>query len=196
MSLRPLRQVEETNIDFICPFTQERGGCLSYATASGVDFAEYATDPSGNFILGLQINDIEYMNLARQYHRTFFSPAATTDVPCGIVGIAVQGDWITDWVHLVGDVFPGDKAYAGPSGTFTNSSAFGGSEIGYFLSQLDPDPHILTKRGLGFSRQFVDHQTKQIEWENNPADRQLVVSPGYIKIRIDIGREIRNGSST
>jgi hypothetical protein len=196
MSLRPIRQVEQTNIDFICPFTQERGGCLSYATASGIEFAEYAINPSGRFILGLQLNDIEYMNLARQYHRGLVTPRTTTDVPCGIVGIGVQGDWVTDWIHLIGDVYPGDPAYAGPSGTFTNSDSYGGAEIGYFLSSLMPDPHLITLKGLGFSRQYIDHETKKPVYENNPADRLLVNSPGYIKIRIDIGREIRSDSAT
>lgn len=189
MSLRPLRQTEQVNIDFITPWTQERGGCLSIGQASGMYFAEYALDPSGVSPLGLQLNDIEWMNLARQYHRTFMGH--TTDVPCGIVGIAVQGDFITDWIHLIGTAMPGDAMYAGPSGTFTNSPTFGGRRIGKFIGVLDPDPHILTFRGLGFSREYVDTCTKQVVWENNPADRILVVSPGYIKIRVDVGSQLR-----
>ena len=157
MSLRPLRQTEQVNIDFITPWTQERGGCLSFVSASGMTFVEYAFDPSGLVPVGIQLNDIEWMNLSRQYHRTYSHPAATTDVPCGTVGIAVQGDFITDWIHLVGTVFPGDPAYAGPSGTFTNSSAFGSLKIGKFIGVLDSDPHCVTMRGLGFSRQFIDH---------------------------------------
>lgn len=190
MSLKPLRQTEQVNVDFISPWTQERGGCLSLASASGMYFAEYAHNPSGVVPLGLQLNDIEWMNLARQYHRTFSHPAATTDVPCGTVGIAVQGDFITDWIHLIGTVMPGDAAYVGPSGTFTNSQSFGGLRIGKFIGALDSDPHSVTFRGMGFSRQYVDPCTKQIVWENNPADRIEIATPGYIKIRVDMGSQL------
>jgi len=190
MSLRPLRQTEQVNIDFISPWTQERGGCLSIVEVSGVHIAEYSADPVGKFPMGIQLNDIEWMNLSRQYHRTYSHPAATTDVPCGTVGIAIQGDFITDWLHLVGTVMPGDPAYSGPSGTFTNSSSFG-PKIGKFIGVLDPDPHTVTYRGLGFSREFVDPCTKQLVWENNPADAVHVISPGYIKIRVDIGQQTR-----
>ena len=189
MSLRPLRQTEQVNIDFITPWTQERGGCLSIVMASGMYFAEYAHNPSGLFAMGIQLNDIEWMNLARQYHRTYSHPAATTDVPCGTVGIATQGDFITDWLHLIGSPMPGDPAYAGPSGTFTNSSSFGGARIGTFIGVLDPDPHTVTFRGLGFSRQFIDPCTKKLVWENNPADAIHIATPGYIKIRVDVGRQ-------
>lgn len=191
MSLQPLRQTEQVNIDFICPWTQERGGCLSIVSVSGIDIAEYAHNPSGLFPMGIQLNDIEWMNLARQYHRTFSHPAATTDVPCGTVGICTQGDFITDWIHLVGTVMPGDAAYAGPSGTFTNSATQGGNKIGKFIGVLKADPHTVTFRGLGFSRQFVDPCDKKIKWENNPVDSILIATPGYIKIRVDIGADLR-----
>jgi hypothetical protein len=191
MSLKPIRQTEQVNIDYICPWTQERGGCLSIVQASGMYFAEYSANPSGVFPMGIQLNDIEWMNLALQHHRTFSHPAATTDVPCGIVGICVQGDFITDWIYLVGDVYPGDDAYVGPSGTFTNSPAHGGEKIGSFRGVLQPDPHTVVYRGLGFSRQYVDPCDKVIKWENNPADRILIATPGYIKIRVDIGKQTR-----
>lgn len=184
MSLRPLRQTEQVNTDFICPFTQERGGCLSLGSASGMYFAHYAHNPSGVFPMGIQLNDIEHMNLTRQPHRGFLG--YTTDVPCGIVGIAVQGDFITDWLYILGNVYPGDNAYVGPSGTFTNSSSFGGSKIGEFRSGLTQDPHTVTFRGLGFNRQYIDPCTKALVWENNPADAIHISSPGFAKIRVNI----------
>lgn len=190
MSLKPLRQTEETNIDFICPWTQEKGGCLTYACVSGVMVAQYAFEPSGLFPIGIQLNDVEWMNLGRQYHRTFLG--YTTDMPCSIVGIATQGDFITDWLYIEGSISPGDNAYAGPSGTFTNTPVFGGRKIGEFRSILEADPHYVTMRGLGFSRQYIDPCTKQLVWENNPQDRVLVVTPGYAKIRINIGYQTRS----
>ncbi len=191
MSLRPLRQTEQVNIDFITPWTQERGGCLSVVLASGMHIVEYAANPSGLKTLGIQLNDIENMNLSRQFHRTYSHPAAMTDVPCGIVGIAIQGDFVTDWLELVGTVATGDAAYAGPSGTFTNLSTGGGQKIGKFIGVLRVDPHTVTWRGLGFSRLFVDPCTKKQMWENNPADAVHIVTPGYIKIRVDFGASDR-----
>lgn len=190
MSLKPLRQTGEVNVDFITPWTQERGGCLTLASASGMTFVQYCFNPVGAIPIGIQLNDVEWMNLTRHYHRAY-SPGATTDVPCSIVGIAEQGEFITDWVYLVGSVDNGDTAYVGPSGTFTNSSSLGGLPIGTFIGPLESDPHIVIMRGLGFSREYIDCRTKQLVWENNPADRVLVYSPGYIKIHIDIGLQAR-----
>jgi hypothetical protein len=188
MSLRPLRQQEQVNIDLICPWTQEMGGALTYGSASGITFAQYAHVASGAVPIGIQLNDIEWVAFDREYHP---QRLRSMEIPCGIVGIAVQGDFVTDWVHIIGSVFPGDKAYIGPSGTFTNSTSFGGALIGRFLSVLEPDVHEVTFRGLGFSRQLVDPISKQIIWENNPADRLVVLSDGYIKIRIDTSAMIR-----
>lgn len=180
--LKPLRQQEQVNVDYICPYTQEAGGILSYGSASGMFFAEYAINPSGARPIGIQLNDVENVNFSREFFPQYLR---TTEVPCGIVGIGTQGDYVTDWIHVVGTVFVGDDAYAGPSGLFTNSASFGGARVGKFLSPLKPNPHLVTMRGLGFSREFVDPITKQVIFENNPADRMLVQSDGTIKIRID-----------
>lgn len=189
MSIKPTRQTEQVNTDYITPFTQERGGCLTLAFSSGMWIAQYSVDPSGMFPIGIQLNDVEYMNLGRQPHRTFLG--YTTDMPCSIVGVGEQGDFITDWLYLTGPIFPGDAAYVGPSGTFTNSASFGSRQIGEFRSALDADPHTVVFRGLGFNRQLVDPCTKQIVYENNIADRQHVVTPGYAKIRVNIRKAIR-----
>lgn len=182
--LRPLRQTEQVNIDFITPWTQERGGALTYAVASGMQIVEYAFQPSGAFFAGIQLNDVEYVNMGRQPF-----PQLWRDVeqPCGIVGIGVQGDWITDWVHIVGTVQNGDTAYVGPSGTFTNSAAYGGAVCGKFIGPLKAQPHFVTMRGLGFSRELIDPCTKELTTENSAADRVRVPSDGFIKIRITRG---------
>lgn len=180
--LKPLRQQEQVNVDYICPYTQEAGGILSYAYASGVWFAEYAINASGAVPIGIQLNDIEHVNFSREVHP---QRLRTTEVPCGIVGIGVQGDFITDWVYIIGTVYVGDAAYMGPSGLFTNSVSFSGARVGKFLGPLQSSPHVVTMRGKGSSREYVDPVTKQIVVENDPADRWLVLSDGTIKIRID-----------
>lgn len=187
MSLRPFREELEVNVDFICPWTQERGGVLSIGSASGITIAEYATNASGALPLGLQLNDIEHVNFAREYHP---QRIRNTDIPCGTVGVAMEGLYETDWLHIVGSIQSGDPAYVGPSGTVTNSASFGGIRLGRFMSSLKADPHTVVFRGLGFSREFIDRTTKLPKWENNPADQILIVTPGYAKVHIN-QRDIR-----
>lgn len=188
MSLRPDRQVQQVNVDYPCPWTQERGGLLTWTQASGIYFVQYAFDPSGVHFAGLQLNDIENVNFTRAPFQQYLR---NIDIPLARVGAATQGDFVTDWVYPVGTINQGDLAYVGPSGMVTNSSSFGGEIVGKFLGILQSDRHLVTLRGRGFSRQYVDPVTKALVWENNPADRQQLVSVGYIKVRIDMGASLR-----
>lgn len=188
MSLLPSRQTQEVSIDYPCPYTQERGGLLTWVMASGMYFVQYAADPSGVKFAGMQLNDIENVNFVRQPFQQYLRDI---DVPFAIVGAAHQGDFITDWIYPVGTINQGDFAYVGPSGMITNSAALGGMIVGKFLSILDPSPHLVTMRGMGFSRQYIDTLTKRLVWENNPADRIDLATPGYIKVRIDMGASLR-----
>ena len=190
MSLRPERQTQQVNIDFPCPHTQERGGLLSWVQASGMYFVEYAFNPSGLHVAGLQLNDIEYVNMTRQPFQQYIRDI---DIPFARVGIATQGDFLTDWVYPVGTINQGDLAYAGPSGMITNSRSFGGEVIGKFIGILIAKPHLVTLRGMGFSRQYIDttKPSKPLVWENNPADAIRLVTPGFIKVRVDMGASLR-----
>jgi len=190
MSLRPDRQTQQVNIDFPCPWTQERGGVLGWAQASGMYYLEYAFDPSGVHIAGLQLNDIENVNMTRQPFQQYIR---NIDIPFAIVGVATQGDFLTDWIYPVGAINQGDIAYAGPSGMITNSSTFGGEVIGKFIGVLIPKPHWVTLRGMGFSRQYIDtsKHSKPLIWENNPADAIRLATPGFIKVRIDMGASLK-----
>jgi hypothetical protein len=188
--LRPLRQEDQINVDFVCPFTQEAGGILTFAVASGIDIVQYAFDPSGKVAAGIQINDIENVDFSREIYP---QRLRTTSIPLEVVGVGMQGEFDTDFIHIVGTVSTGDPVYVGPSGLFTNSPSFGGAKVGRFRSTLTPNPHVVTIRGQGFSRQLVDTVTKQIIFNNNPADRVLVLSDGNIKLRIfNLGRPDSN----
>lgn len=180
MSLREINQ-RKVNTDFVCLQTQERGGILSVATSGGLTFAEYAVEPSGKKPLGLQLNDIEHINLYREYDPRRIR---RTDMPCGTVGIG-QGQYQTDWLHLIGVVNAGDRAYVGPSGTVTNYSGFGSAEIGFFTSVLKADPHFIVFRGLGFTTSYMDCVTKQVVVENDPANMICLPSPGFINVNIN-----------
>ena len=180
MSVRELN-LRKVNTDYTCLQTQERGGILSIATSGGFTYAEYAVDPSGARPLGIQLNDIEFMDLTREYDRR---STRRTDFPCGVVG-AGQGHIETDWLYLIGTVKAGDSAYVGPSGTITNYSALGGTRIGFFTSVLKSDPHLVTFKGLGLTYSYMDNITKQVVTENDPADMICISTPGYIKIRVN-----------
>jgi hypothetical protein len=158
--------------------------------ASGMYFVEYAFNPSGMKFAGLQLNDTEYFNMTRQPFQQYLRD---TDIPFTILGVAHQGDFVTDWIYPVGNIMPGDAAYVGPSGMITNTPAFGGEIVGQFLGVLQPSPHLVTCRGYGFSRQYIDttKPSKPLIWENNPADKILLATPGFIKVRIDMGARLR-----
>lgn len=190
MSLRPERQVQQVNIDYPCPYTQERGGALCWVYASGMYFVEYAFDPNGVHFAGLQLNDIENVNFTRQPFQQYIRDI---DIPMARVGGATKGDFTTDWIYPVGTINQGDLAYVGPSGMITNSASFGGEVIGKFLSILTSGPHTVTLRGMGFSRQYIDttQPSKPLVWENNPADKIALATPGFIKVRIDMGASLR-----
>lgn len=189
MSLLPIRQEGQVNISYPCPYTQEAGGILTFLQASGITFVQYAQDPKNTLPVGIQLNDIEWQNLTREFWRTI---TRRTDVPFSVVGISTQGDFRTDWLYIVGSLNPGDTAYVGPSGTITNSATIGGPKIGHFISDLEIFPHLVTMRGLGFSRQYTDIITKNLIFENNPADRILVPTPGYASIRVTQAAMILN----
>jgi hypothetical protein len=182
MALLPIRQTQQVNIDFITPWTQERGGILCYVAASGIEFAEYSYATNG-IPMGIQLNDVENINLVYQVDPRRIKD---TDVPFSTVGIGVQGDFYTDWIHVAGQLRNGDTAYVGPSGTITNDANLGGKIIGRFISPLKVQPHRVVMKGLGFSRQYMDPITKEILWENNPADRVWVYTPGFAKVRITL----------
>jgi len=185
MSLLADRQTQQVNIDYPCPYTQERGGMLSWFQASGLYFVQYAPNPSGIPSIGIQLNDIENVNFVRQPFQQYIRDM---DIPFTRVGAATKGDFVTDWIYPVGNINQGDLAYVGPSGMITNSSMFGGQLIGKFLSILRPDPHVVWMRGLGFSREYIDttKPSKPLIFENNPADAIRLATPGYIKVRIDM----------
>lgn len=182
MSLKPLGQIYGLNVQNISINTSERGGILSYGTSSGILIVEYAREPSGAIPIGVQNNDIEHMDVSRhpnpQHH------GQRVDQPYAIVGAITKGDVVTDWLCLIGNLMPGQPAYVGPSGTITNSSSFGGSRIGTFISTLESDPHTVLFAGKGYSREVMAYVTHELYIENDPANAIKVITPGYATIRL------------
>lgn len=169
MALRPDRQVKSINIDFQTIATAERGGLLHVGISSGLTIAELVINPSGRVPLGIMYNDVENINPSLQYHP---GRLREVSVPYDNVGIMDDGQLETDWVHIVGNVGPGDWAYAGPSGTITNTAAFGGHKVGKFRSILERDPHNVIFAGGGFFTSYMNIvNPHNIIDENNPANR-------------------------
>lgn len=182
MGLKPLRQIEHIHDDdFPTLATSERGGILSFATASGLTYLTYARDPSGVVPLGIQLNDVEYLNLAYQP----FPHARDIRMPYDLVKVLLQGDVETDWLYVSGQLYAGMPAYVGPSGTITNLPDFGSYRIGKFMGPLISDPHAVIFAGKGFTRTYMEYETHQIVTENNPTDQIRIAVPGYAKVRID-----------
>lgn len=184
MSLRigTAGQVFGVNIDNIGFDTGERGGVLSYTTVSGITALRYLANPSGSFPAGIQYNDIEFIEHDREPYPKLMR---RTDESLAIVGILTDGDFITDFIHQVGTIQQGDKAYVGPSGTLTNSTAFGALRVGTFLSSVTGSSRLVTLKGLGTAREKIDTVTKRSVFVNNPADRVFLVSPGEARVRIN-----------
>jgi len=188
MALRGDAQIYNVNIDYIGINTAERGGMLSYSSASGITVLEYLPSPSGFKPAGIQYNDIEFFEHDREPYPELHR---RVDEPLAVVGVVMDGDIETNWVHPVGTIMPGQSAYVGPSGTITNSSSFGGVEIGHFIGTLRSEPSLLTYMGLGSSRVAIDPETKTQITINNPDDRIFVISPGFIKVHLNMKRRIR-----
>jgi hypothetical protein len=189
MALRPFRQVEDVyDNDLPVLATSERGGILSFASASGLNYVEYARNPSGVIPLGIQLNDIEWLNYEYQPH----PHARDVRLPYDCAKVAIQGIFETDWLLVSGQIYAGMPAYLGPSGTITNRTDFGSYRIGKFMSTLVDDPHTVTFAGLGFTRTHQEYQTHNIVTENNPANRITVITPGYARVRIDQGTITRS----
>ncbi len=189
MALRPFRQVEgiyDNDIPVLA--TSERGGVLSFAVASGLTYVEYARNPSGAVPLGIQLNDVEWLN--HEYQP--YPHARDIRLPYDCAKVMTQGTFETDWLVVSGQIYAGMPAYLGPSGTITNLPDFGGYRIGKFMGALIDAPHTVTFAGLGFTRTYQEYQTHNIVTENDKANRVTVITPGYARVRIDQATIIRS----
>ncbi len=181
MSLKPIHQLASLNTCYSTFNTSERGGILSYGSVSGITIVEYALQASGAVPVGLQYNDVEHVDLSRQVNP---QRLRRMDVSLGIVGVVTDGEFVTDWIAITGTLMPGQPAYVGSSGTITNDASLGSRRIGVFMSTLTVDSHLVTFAGLGWSRLQMDPSTHVISHENDPANRILIVTPGYAKVRV------------
>lgn len=194
MGLKPDRTEYMINKqDFCHPRTSERGGVLTVATISGVEYADYSADPSGLAVLGIKANDHEYIECDRQ-SRDYGQDRRVNQMD-GIAYMITGGDVITDWVHpdYANSISAGDTAYAGPSGLLVNDESFAGKKVGKFLSSVGAtqfnlqrhDSNVVLYEGGGLSYTWTDPQTKQVENVNSV--QVVLYVAGWVKLRIDLG---------
>lgn len=182
-------------LDFVKDRAGERGGICSFLCSSGVLVCTYAEDPSNASPIGIQLNDVEHMDLSRQFHPALDRRVRRVDQPHTTVGLSSHGTFDTNFIHPDASPSPGGKVYLAPSGLVTSSPSFGGEEIGKFLGYID-DPALaglpkgqttITIYGGGFTRGDVFEMRNGLPTVNNYDEQPAtLLSPGWVRIRIKI----------
>lgn len=183
--LRPQRQELWVDREFHPKFKPgERGGLLSIVKASGLNFAQYAADPSGIPMMGVQTHDVIEFDRPDIQRRPFGRIVHDIYEPIEII---MAGDIETNFIHPDAEVFSGQIAYAGPSGLFTHDSSFGGYRVGVFMSDISADEKAVVVEGGGFYRQeFVRYTDGTHEVIDAGFPIRTVVTPGFATIRLDL----------
>lgn len=144
MSLKPDRDVLQSDISFFCNQTASRGGIVCFSTAgSGVAMdqanaaIQYKTSASGGKPVGLLLNDVVNLDLTRQKANVH-----KDEVQLGSkVTIMTKGWVVTDYLTSGITVSAGDPAYMAAEGRITNvnAGAVATPVVGGFLSTKDED---------------------------------------------------------
>lgn len=196
MALGPNIIQRDLNLSFVKDKAGERGGIVSWVKHSGVQVAGYAVNPVGAKPLGIQLNDVEYMDLSRHWHPATDRGMRRVDRPGTTVGLSRVGQFDTNFIHPDSLPYSGKKAYLGPSGLITDNISFGGEEIGYFLSSLnDPNTAGLPRTqdriviyGGGYSRSqvFIKYpfDLPRITSQGDP--EVSIMSPGWARVGLNI----------
>lgn len=145
MALKGSRQTFETNIDLTVSGVAERGGILSFVPGvAGLGEYGNAAAVSGQLSrpAGLLLDDVEDINYMRngEYRQRNVVPKGS------VVGIATEGEFITDFVETavglvsVGTYAPGDPLYLANDGQVSRLNVLGIRKlVGVALSALSAD---------------------------------------------------------
>lgn len=194
MGLLARRQIFSIITDYQQVFAGERGGCVSVGSFSGLIATAYHANPSGHFPLGIQLCDIEYLDLSREYHPGgWHRGQREVGEPMDQIQICDNGIFDTDFIHVDGykDIKPGMPAYLGPSGMLSVLSDWGGIRVGTFLSSVgsqilglpEHTTHNILYMGGGLSWSFnTPFQPITIV---NPTNI-FAYTPGYCRVNIKI----------
>lgn len=174
------QQILDERVDYVNPFQVERGGILSLATLSGIQYAVYEPNPTVDTVpLGLQQHDQEEVDLYRANApwRTRRAYPEFTPYPYLILGTV-----ITNAIHPdidIAAVRSGAPAYLAASGLITTDPTY--RRVGAFDSLLnDPTIRVPGNRSAGSLIRVAGHEAIV-----NP-DPVLVATAGWARIRIHI----------
>jgi hypothetical protein len=182
MAIGPEQQIFDTRVQFTNPFQVERGGILSLATLSGIQYAVYEPNPDSNTVpLGMQQHDQEEVDLSRAVvpwntHRAY---PPFTSYPYIILGVVV-----TNAIHPHVDpnaIRPGAPAYLAPSGLITANTTWSSKRIGTFDSSLN-DPTIKVPGAQGATSSM---RVGGVEYIVNP-EPVIIPTAGWCRIRLNI----------
>lgn len=186
--LKAERQIQDIDFNFVQANACERGGMVSFQELSGVYVIGYLVNPSGAMPLGIQLNDVENMNLGRQYHPGGIGRGQrVVDRPGTTVGLSKVCEIITNFIHPDSNPYCGATAYLGPSGLLTTDQSLNGPQVGYFLSDISIEPSTVIINGGGWYRDqvFIKDPTGW-HYETEFSLPITVTTNGYAKVRISV----------
>ena len=185
--LRPQRQEMWVDHEFHPKYKPgEAGGLLSIVKASGINFSEYVSDPSGVTMMGVQRNDVVEFDRPDIQRRPINRMVHDIFEPIEII---IEGEIETNFIHpdSANEIYSGRLAYAGPSGLFTHDPSFGGYMVGVFMSDLKADSKAVCVEGGGVYRQEVVRYTDgTYETIDAGFPIKTVTTPGFATIRLDL----------
>lgn len=144
MSLKPLRQVVVTDVDWFMNETATRGGCVvmsTVASGSAMDNAAqlctYAANPSGKLPIGILMNDMVNKDLTQTHLNAHKDEVQIGSKVC----LMRVGECVTDSIYPGLTIAVNDNAYLGPSGLLQNVdvNTVATPLIGAFASTKDED---------------------------------------------------------
>lgn len=136
--LKPDRNLTQWVFNYKAGAVGEMGGLVSSSTpasgvgANGPATASYLANPSGAFVLGVQLDNVIVLDERIDRNRYKESVAVGDQVSIGSEGWVV-----TDRVYPGVTPVAGTSAYLGASGYFTNVQASGAPKVGRFETSKD-----------------------------------------------------------
>jgi len=196
MALGAQREVYGMHLNFVAERAGEAGGIMSRVASSGYEVIGYLEDVACAQPLGIQLHNVEHMDLGYQYHPWLDRGVRRVSQPGEVVAICPHGVFDTNFIHPDASPHSGAKAYLAPSGLITNDPSFGGPLIGKFESDLN-DMNVaglpirseyITVYGGGYVRtnymKKVDRGKYEIQQPQ--VERVTLFSPGYARVRIQL----------
>lgn len=145
MALKGDRHIVETDVSKVVNSACDAGVVLVLATGASLQssgaalyargVAELVSNPSGRVPVGVTLSSFVSIDQTR-YHRNFQKMEQVVGEP----GNLLKKGWVvTDSIVAGLTVIPGETAYLGVSGKFTNLNVSGYPKVGQFDSKPDAD---------------------------------------------------------